>query len=220
MKIIDQLISAKFIPVIRTDSFQEAEQICDILVEEGINTIELTLSIPEATKLVTKLKNRYGNNVTVGMGTVQTVEELQESIDAGSEFIVTPYAENEVVDQVTEVPIIPGCMTVSEIAKLKSKGFKLIKVFPASVVGQSFIKSSLSIFPDVKLMPTGGISGTTGIEWIENGASCVGIGSDLNKTYQTKGEQGLRQYIKQILQVKESLNKGETLCSKISGNAY
>ena len=156
---------------------------------------------------VEELKDKY-NDVCVGAGTVLSKDNVDECIENGTDFIVSPCLDEEVIGYANQrkVLVIPGLMTMSELNRAYKMGLRFIKVFPGSVVGKGFIGAAKSIFNDICIMPTGGVKKENIVEWINAGADCSGIGSDLNKIYKTDGAYGVKEYCRLV---KEEVKKTE-----------
>ena len=165
------------------------------------------MSVPDAPKLIKELKDKY-NDVCVGAGTVLSKDNVDECIENGTDFIVSPCLDEEVIGYANQrkVLVIPGLMTMSELNRAYKMGLRFIKVFPGSVVGKGFIGAAKSIFNDICIMPTGGVKKENIVEWINAGADCSGIGSDLNKIYKTDGVDGVKEYCRLV---KEEVKKTE-----------
>lgn len=195
------LIENKVVSVVRTNSYEEAKEISEASINGGIKIVEITMSVPNATKLIGELKDKY-KDIFVGAGTVLHKNEVDNCIKSNADFIVSPCFDEEIIEycKEREILIIPGIMTMSEVNKAKKNGLEFIKVFPANVVGKDFIGAVKSIFPNLKIMPTGGVSKDNIDEWFKSGVDCIGIGSDLNKFYKTSGFDGVKNYCRAIIE--------------------
>lgn len=96
-------------------------------------------------------------------------------------------------------------MTISEINAAYQLGLRFVKVFPGNVVGKGLIGAAKSIFPDISIMPTGGVNKDNIREWIKSGADCSGIGSDLNKAYKRAGTTGVKEYCEEVISKVKSI---------------
>lgn len=198
--IIDTLKKDKVVAVIRTNSYEEAKEISIGAIEGGVKVIEVTMSVPNSEKLIKELKETY-SNILVGAGTVLTKDQLNLCIENKADFIVSPCLSEDVImeSKNCNILVIPGVMTMSELNSAYSKGIRFFKVFPGNVVGKDFIKAAKSIFSDIDIMPTGGVNNENMIEWIEAGADCIGIGSDLNKAFKNFGKNGVTEYFEKLV---------------------
>ncbi|OOM82252.1 KHG/KDPG aldolase [Clostridium puniceum] len=199
-KVYDILKKEKAVAVIRTKTYEDAREISIAAIEGGMNIIEVTMSVPNAPKLIKELKNEY-KDACVGAGTVLTRDAVDECIENNADFIVSPCIDEEIISYANQrkALIIPGLMTMSELNKVYKMGVRFIKVFPGNVVGKGFIGAAKSIFPDINIMPTGGVNKDNIGEWIQNGADCSGIGSDLNKVYKSNGTVGVKEYCSEVI---------------------
>lgn len=199
-KIYNILKEEKAVAVIRTKTYEEAKEISIAAIEGGMKVIEITMSVPSAPQLIKELKDKY-NGICVGAGTVLTKDAVDECIENNADFIVSPCVDEEIIKYSNQrkVLIIPGLMTMSEVNEVYKMGLKFIKVFPGTVVGKGFIGAVKSIFEDINIMPTGGVNKDNIREWIDSGADCSGIGSDLNKVYKTSGATGVKEYCKEVI---------------------
>jgi len=197
--IYEALISDKAVAVIRTNTYEEAKEISLSAIEGGIKIIEVTMTVPNGAKLIKELKEMQ-KDIMVGAGTVLKVEQLKECVENNADFIVSPCLDEEIVKGATYLNalVIPGVMTISELNKAYFMGLRFVKVFPGNVVGKEFIKAAKSIYSDINIMPTGGVSDSNFSEWLEAGADCFGIGSDLNKIFKNEGSNGVINYCKNL----------------------
>jgi 2-dehydro-3-deoxyphosphogluconate aldolase / (4S)-4-hydroxy-2-oxoglutarate aldolase len=200
-KIYETLIGNKVVAVVRTNSYEEAKEISEGAILGGFKVIEITMSVPDAPKLIGELKEKY-NDLCIGAGTVLSKNEVDECIKNKVDFIVSPCFDEEIIEYCKEKKtlIIPGLMTMSEVNKARKLGLEFIKVFPGNVVGKAFVGAVKSIFPDLKVMPTGGVNKENINEWFNSGANCTGIGSDLNKAYKVNGFDGVKNYCEGVIE--------------------
>lgn len=205
-KIYNILKEEKAVAVIRTKTYEEAKEISIAAIDGGMKIIEVTMSVPGGPKLIKELKNQY-KDICVGAGTVLTRAAVDECIESNVDFIVSPCVDEEIIEYANErkVLIIPGLMTMSELNKVYKMGLRFIKVFPGNVVGKTFIGAAKSIFEDISIMPTGGVNKDNIGEWIQAGADCSGIGSDLNKAYKSNGASGVKEYCVEVTTKVKSL---------------
>jgi 2-dehydro-3-deoxyphosphogluconate aldolase/(4S)-4-hydroxy-2-oxoglutarate aldolase len=198
--IYNTLKEEKAVAVIRTSTYEEAKEISIAAIQGGMKIIEVTMSVPNAPKLIKELKEEY-KEACVGAGTVLTKDAVDACIENNADFIVSPCLDEEVVAYAIQrkALIIPGLMTMSEINKAYKLGLRFIKIFPGNVVGKGLIGAAKSIFPDISIMPTGGVNKDNIDEWIKGGADCSGIGSDLNKVYKSNGAAGVKEYCAEVI---------------------
>ena len=183
--LIDAMRNTGLVPLFSHEDAGVAEQILTAAYQGGVRVIEFTNRKKNATEVfnhLIKIRNRYPG-IRIGIGTVMDEVTTKKFIDAGADFIVSPILNTAMAKPCREnsVPWIPGCATLTEIVNAKNAGAEVIKVFPGSVLGPSFVSSILPVVPDLKLMITGGVE--TNEEnlkaWFKAGALCVGLGSNL-----------------------------------------
>lgn len=177
---LNKLKEAYIVPVIRADKYEDANKAIQELKEVGYKTIEITLTTPGAIRLIQNWS--IDEFLMVGAGTVTSLDEAKECIEAGVKYIVSPcYVEGlgEICAQKDVVCIMSG-LTPSEVIKSWQGGSNIVKVFPASSIGgASHIKSLKTVFPNILLLPTGGINLDNIVSYLEAGADFVGTGADL-----------------------------------------
>jgi 2-dehydro-3-deoxyphosphogluconate aldolase / (4S)-4-hydroxy-2-oxoglutarate aldolase len=150
-------------------------------IKGGLHTLEITLNRPDAFEQITAIKAKFGADLELGAGTVLNVASAVNAIEAGAEYIVTPALLPEVIEfcRSKSVPVFPGAMTPTEILFAHRAGAEMVKVFPANVLGPNYIKSLKGPFPDIRLLPTGGVTVENIPEYLRAGASGFGIGGEL-----------------------------------------
>jgi len=149
-----------------------------------VRALEVTMTVPRAVELIRELSARLPDGFLLGAGTVLDARTARAVIDAGATFIVSPVFRTEVIDacHAHDVPAIPGCFTPTEILAAHDAGADLIKVFPATALGPQYIKDLRAPMPQLRLMPTGGVTLDNAGDWIRAGAVAVGVGSALLDT--------------------------------------
>jgi 2-dehydro-3-deoxyphosphogluconate aldolase/(4S)-4-hydroxy-2-oxoglutarate aldolase len=180
--VLNTLKGGGLVPVIRADSAEVAVRVTDALVEGGIRTIEITMTVPDALLAIRSVASRFGQEVLLGAGTVTDRSMALAALDAGAEFLVSPCLVPEVIASAQEraVAVLPGAMTPTEVFSAWSLGGDIIKVFPASHAGGAgYLKALKGPFPQIDLLPTGGVNLDTIAAFIEAGAVAVGVGGEL-----------------------------------------
>lgn len=170
------------IPVLRAKSAAQGQAVVEAMVAGGVTVVEVTMTVPGAVDLLKELKKKYGAKLLLGAGTVTTPAQVQETIAAGAEFIVSPSLHPEVIAMTKKLGklSIPGALTPTEAITAWDAGADYVKIFPCSAVGgASYLKALLAPFPHLKLIPTGGVTLQTAHTFLEAGARALGIGSDL-----------------------------------------
>lgn len=165
----------------RTAAIDDARWAVEVLAEAGISVFEITLTIPSAVELIREL-SASKPDLLIGAGTVLTTDHAKASSDAGSKFVVSPIFEKQVVEFCNKngICVMPAGLTPTEIYNAWQSGADVVKVFPCGAVGgASYIKAIKSVFPEIKLMPTGGVNANTLSDFLMAGAIAVGVGTDL-----------------------------------------
>jgi len=169
------------VAVIRLKDAARLRAVVDALAEGGVRALEVTMTVPGAVDLIRQLAPTLSGEFLLGAGTVTDAATAAAVIDAGARFVVSPVFRPEVVRACLDrdVPAMPGCFSPTEILAAHDAGADIIKVFPATALGPQFIKDVRAPLPQVKLMPTGGVSLDNAGDWIRAGAAAVGVGSAL-----------------------------------------
>ncbi|MFU8946608.1 bifunctional 4-hydroxy-2-oxoglutarate aldolase/2-dehydro-3-deoxy-phosphogluconate aldolase [Mycetocola zhadangensis] len=181
---LSSLRDARVLAVLRAPSADVALHTADALVEGGITGLEITYSTPDAAQVMRELDAKYGDRIYLGAGTVTTAEQADESANAGARFLVSPGTRPELTAAMKETGllVLTGALTPSEVMAAVEYGADVVKIFPASLGGPDFLRALRGPFPDVPLMPTGGVTPENLGEWIAAGAIAVGAGGDLVST--------------------------------------
>lgn len=182
-EVLQKIEKVGVVAVIRAENSEKAKQIALACMEGGINSIEITFTVPGAHKVIEALTEEFGDSLLVGAGTVLDSITARIAILAGAKYIVSPSFDQETAKLCNryQVPYMPGCMTLTEMIHAMEAGVDVIKVFPGSVFGPDFIKAVKGPLPNVALMPTGGVDLNNVDKWIKNGCIAVGVGGNLAK---------------------------------------
>lgn len=180
-EIVDRIIDSGVVAVIRMKDTNRLLKVIEAVRGGGVKSIEITMTVPGAVEIIRQLSKSVSEDVIIGAGTVVDEETASKVIDAGAKFVVGPVLNLGVVGLCVQrgVPVMPGCYTPTEILAGWKAGADIIKVFPATSLGPKYFKDLRGPFPDIRLMPTGGVTIDNVGEWITAGACAVGIGSDL-----------------------------------------
>ena len=170
------------IPVIRAASVDEARRAVDAISEGGIPIVEITMTVPDAPKIILELVRGYGDKLLTGAGTVLTARSARACLDAGAHFLVSPGISRPVLEIAAKngVLAIPGALTPTEVMQAMEMDAELIKIFPCgSAGGHKHIKALKAPFPNARLIPTGGVNLSNASEYFAAGAFALGAGADL-----------------------------------------
>lgn len=172
---------AGIVAIIRMKEPEKVRAVVDAIAEGGIRALEVTMTVPGAVDLIRELAPTMPAGFVLGAGTVLDAETAARVIDAGARFIVSPVFRPAVIAAChrQDVAAMPGCFTPTEILEAWDAGADVVKVFPATALGPSYLKDVRAPLPQVKLMPTGGVTLDNAGEWIKAGAVAVGVGTAL-----------------------------------------
>jgi 2-dehydro-3-deoxyphosphogluconate aldolase / (4S)-4-hydroxy-2-oxoglutarate aldolase len=170
------------VPVIRASNVAEAVQAVEAVCAGGIPIVEVTMTVPNATQVIRGVVEQHGDKVLTGAGTVLFGEQAKACLDAGAEFLVSPGLSLPVLEVARSRGklAIPGALTPTELMSAVSAGAQVVKIFPCgNVGGPKYLKALRGPFPDVALIPTGGVNATNAADYFAAGAFALGVGADL-----------------------------------------
>lgn len=208
---IERLIDKKILIVIRHLSLQETIDLCDILLENDLNFVEVSFSDDGADKILEGLKNRFGEKICLGAGTIFQEENYRKALHYGADYVLSPGLSLKIAELSKKdgITYIPGVYTSTDVQNALEIGFDFLKLYPADL---NLLKSYRGPFPKVKFMPFGGVTDQNIISYFNAGASAVGIGSYIaNKELLSKRD--LAQLSKRIANLKK-------LIGGINGSMY
>jgi 2-dehydro-3-deoxyphosphogluconate aldolase/(4S)-4-hydroxy-2-oxoglutarate aldolase len=167
--------------VIRGPSVDLTLKMVEALIAGGVYGIEITYSTPNAVEVVRKLDQVYGERILLGMGTLTQPEQAIEAAQAGACYLVSPICNPELGHAMvaTGLAVMIGALTPSEVYQAYSLGSDVVKVFPGSLTGPGYIKALRGPFPEIQMMPTGGVSKDNVGDWFAAGVFAVSAGSEL-----------------------------------------
>ena len=179
--IVRQIEELGVVAVIRLRDAGRLRAVVDALMAGGIKALEVTMTVPGAVDLIRGLAPTLPEGFLLGAGTVLNASIAHAVIGAGAQFVISPVFRREVIAACHEhdVPAMPGCFTPTEILEAHDAGADIVKVFPATTLGPQYIKDVRVPLPQVKLMPTGGVSPENAGDWIRAGAVAVAAGSQV-----------------------------------------
>jgi len=177
LKVIERLKKECTLGIIRVNHAEGLVRIAQALQDGGLDCVEITMTTPGALRAIEEASEKI-TGVLMGAGTVLDGTTARQAILAGAKFLVTPTVELDVIEMAHRygVVVIPGAMTPTEILTAWEAGADMVKVFPASVLGPSYLKAVRGPLPQIPLVPTGGITGDNAGEFIRAGAAMVCAG--------------------------------------------
>ncbi len=190
MTVLERILAGGVIAVVRLDDLGAAPKIAEALAKGGVPAVEFTFTNRRAGEAITAAKEALGERGLIGAGSVLDAETARIAILAGAEYIVTPTYKASTIETCHRygIPVVCGAFTPTEILTAWEAGAELIKVHPASMGGSKYFKDILAPMPQVKLVPSGGVSFDNAGEFIAAGASAVALGSNLVDTQAVRME--------------------------------
>ena len=169
------------VAVIRLKDPARLRATVDAMAAGGVRALEVTMTVPRAVEMIRELAPTLPDGFLLGAGTVTDADTARQVIDAGASFVVSPIFRADIIAACHErdVSAMPGCFSPTEIFTAHQCGADVVKVFPATALGPQFIKDVRAPLPQIKLMPTGGVTLDNAGDWIRAGAVAVGLGSAL-----------------------------------------
>jgi len=172
------ILADRALAVVRAPEIPDPVALSNALAQSGIRAVELTFTTPGVLDYLTAAAS---SDAVLGMGTVCTADQAKAAIDAGAQFLVTPGIRSDVakVGSDSDVPVIMGALTPTEVLTALDLGAAAVKIFPASAFGPRYFKDLRGPFPDVALIPSGGVNAGNAAEFLANGAVAVTAGTDV-----------------------------------------
>ena len=181
-EILSQITEMGIVPVVRTASAESAVKAIEAIYRGGVRAAEITMTVPGAVRALEKVADQFGDKIVLGAGTVLDPETARVCMLAGAEFFVTPSlrpATIEMAKRYSKV-ICPGALTPTEVLTAWEAGADVVKIFPCgNVGGAKYIKALKGPFPQIEMIPTGGVNLETAGEFLKAGACAVGVGGEL-----------------------------------------
>lgn len=181
-KTLAAIIDIGIVPVVRTSTAEAAIRAIEAIYRGGIRSAEITMTVPGAIRALEKVADQFGGKITLGAGTVLDPETARACMLAGAEFFVTPALNLATIEIAKRYgkPIMPGALTPTEVLAAWQAGADVVKVFPAgNVGGPKYIKALKGPFPQIEMIPTGGVNLETTPEFLKAGACAVAVGGEL-----------------------------------------
>src|SRR5690348_12901123 len=181
-EILSFITEVGIVPVVRTSSSEHAIQAVEACYKGGIRAAEITMTVPGAVRALEKVADRFGSKIMLGAGTVLDPETARICMLAGAQFFVTPSLKLSTIEMVKRYSkvICPGAMTPTEVLTAWEAGADVVKVFPAgNLGGPKYIKALKGPFPQIEMIPTGGVNLETAGDFLKAGACAVAVGGEL-----------------------------------------
>ncbi len=178
---LQRVLDSGLVAIVRAADDAHLVESIGALADGGVTITEVTLTVPNALDVIRKVKQKYGDRITIGAGTVLDTESARAAIMAGAQFLVSPTVNLDVIKLCKryDVLVFPGAFTPTEILTAWEAGADVVKVFPSEVLGPAFFRAMSRPLPQIRLMPTGGVDLNTAAEYLRAGACCLGVGTQL-----------------------------------------
>ncbi len=181
-QILAQITEIGIVPVVRTSSAESAILAIEAIYRGGVRAAEITMTVPGAVRALEKVADRFGDKIVLGAGTVLDPETARICMLAGAEFFVTPSLKPATIEMAKRYSkvICPGALTPTEVLTAWEAGADVVKVFPCgNVGGAKYIKALKGPFPQIEMIPTGGVNLETAGDFLKAGACAVAVGGEL-----------------------------------------
>lgn len=179
--ILQRILANGMVAIVRADTPDAALALAEACIAGGVTALEVAFTTPDTLGILKTLRQRHGDAVLLGAGTVLDPETARMAILAGAQFIISPGVNTDTIRLCNryQVPAMPGAMTPTEIVTALEAGADIVKVFPGEAFGPEYIKALRAPLPQAPLMPTGGVTIENMGDWFQYGSVAVGIGSSL-----------------------------------------
>lgn len=213
LQVLQWIRDLGIVPIVRVESTDLARRAVAAIQKGGVTIVEITMTVPGAVRIIEELSEESEGKTLIGAGTVLDPENAKECIAAGAQFIVSPALNPKTIAYCNseDIVVLPGAMTPTEVLTAWNAGGDMIKIFPAGEIGGAgYVKALKAPLPQVKMVPTGGVSLTTARSFLEAGANALGIGSDLVNSAALKQGQDARitERASQFLQIVKEFRGG------------
>jgi len=213
-QILAAIMDIGIVPVVRTATAEGAIKAIEAIYRGGIRAAEITMTVPGAVSALEKVADQFGGKIVLGAGTVLDPETARICMLAGAEFFVTPSLRISTIEMVQRYSkvICPGALTPTEVLTAWEVGADVVKVFPCgNVGGPKYIKALRGPFPQIEMIPTGGVNLETAGEFLKAGACAVAVGGELVDAKSIKDgrfdviEERARQYLAVIAKARAEM---------------
>lgn len=178
---LERVHRSGIVAVIRAASGESLCDVAETLVAGGVEVMEVTFTVPRAHKVLEQVAERLGDKILLGAGTVLDAETARVALLSGAEFIVAPTLNLDVIRLCRRYDklVMPGAFSPTEVLTAWEAGADIVKVFPSDITGPAYLKALAGPLPQIRLMPTGGVTLETAPAFLRSGAYALGVGSSL-----------------------------------------
>ncbi|MEI7687322.1 MAG: bifunctional 4-hydroxy-2-oxoglutarate aldolase/2-dehydro-3-deoxy-phosphogluconate aldolase [Planctomycetota bacterium] len=210
---LSRILNCGIVAVVRSHDSQQLVEVIKALADGGVTVAEVTMTVPGALDVVRQARQVLGDRVLLGAGTILDSETARAAILAGAEYIVAPTLNLDVIRMCRRYDkvVMPGAFTPTEILAAWEAGADIVKVFPADVVGPAFFKALKGPLPQIRVMPTGGVDLKTATTFLQAGACCLGVGSQLvePEAIKAKNFDRIRDLARQYVDIVKAFRSGK-----------
>jgi len=210
---LTRILNCGIVAVVRSHDSQQLVEVIKALADGGVTVAEVTMTVPGALDVVRQALQVLGDRVLLGAGTILDSETARAAILAGAEYIVAPTLNLDVIRMCRRYDkvVMPGAFTPTEILAAWEAGADIVKVFPADVVGPAFFKALRGPLPQIRVMPTGGVDLKTATTFLQAGACCLGVGSQLvePEAIKAKNFDRIRDLARQYVDIVKAFRSGK-----------
>lgn len=180
-EVVAQIRELGVVAIVRADSGEEALAAARAVRDGGLRAIEVTFTVPGAADIIRRLADEMGETILLGAGTVLSEELAREAVRAGAEYLIAPDTDPAVIQEAHRLgrPIFPGAFSPTEVARAWKLGADAVKLFPAARLGPAYLKDLRAPFPEIPLIPVGGVDAANCGDYFRNGAVAIGVGGKL-----------------------------------------
>lgn len=178
---LKRVLDLGLVAIIRSPSGEQLVEVAEALVAGGIDVLEVTFTVPDALGVLAAVRRKLGDRILLGAGTVLDPETARAAMLAGAEYIVTPTVNPRVIAMCRRYDkvVMPGAFTPTEVLTAWEAGADVVKLFPAEIGGPGHLRALKGPFPQIRILPTGGVNLETIGAFVKAGACAVGLGSSL-----------------------------------------
>ncbi len=180
-QVLHAIERAGIVAIVRSDSVDAALALAEACIAGGVTVLEVAFTTPGAQDVIRHLRERHGDQVLIGAGTVLDPETARIAMLAGAQFIIAPNLNVDVIKTCLRYQLVcmPGALTPTEVVAALEAGADIVKVFPADAVGPQYVAALRAPLPQARLMPTGGVTLDNLAAWFKAGSVAVGVGGSM-----------------------------------------
>jgi 2-dehydro-3-deoxyphosphogluconate aldolase/(4S)-4-hydroxy-2-oxoglutarate aldolase len=202
IEVLGKVAASGLVAVIRAENPDQAARVAEACALGGVAAMEITFTVPGASRVIEQLAKEISSDILLGAGTVLDPETARIAILAGAQFVVSPSLNLETARLCNryQIAYMPGAGTIREVIEAMECGADIVKVFPGEILGPAFVKAIKGPLPQASLMPTGGVTLENVGDWIKAGSVAVGVGGNLTAAAKTGDFASMTQLARQFVE--------------------